>query len=194
MAALPRPPLNIVPAALLSLFEIKSGGQAPQHLNAELVPTIDLLYQYLVARAVAHISQDAPLVANTASQTVDWTGATPVLPVVGGAVVVPDDEYWWIVDGSLRWLFTATAGLEFDGQFVWRNPTTNNMNNMLPTTLQGFTTSLAAYARSGSRSIAAGNPTLIPPGSTLGMRVHGATVPAGSVTFQTTLRLVRLKA
>lgn len=194
MAALPRPPINIVPAALLSLFEIKSGGQAPQNLSAELIPTLDLQYQYLVARAVAYISQDHSIVANTASQTIDWTGATPTLPVEAGAVVVPFDEYWWVVDGSLRWLFTGTgAGAEVDAQFVWRNPTTNNMNMMLPTTLQGSTTSRAALNTSGSRSIAQG-PTLIPPGSTLGMRLHLAIVAAGAITLQTTLRIVRLKA
>lgn len=50
--ALPPPPLNRQPLGLLDFLQIKNGGQYPQRLVTDLVPTWDLRDHYLQVNAV----------------------------------------------------------------------------------------------------------------------------------------------
>jgi len=59
-----QPPLGAQPAGLLDLLRIRNGGQYPQRLDQNLVPTVELLDHYMQTNALLR-TIPAPLVFTT---------------------------------------------------------------------------------------------------------------------------------
>lgn len=185
------PPINALPIGLLDLFGIKSGGKYPQHFVEALAPTFELQQWYLEAQVDTYTFSLQNLFAASASANlIAITATTPALPIVGGQLVVPNNELWIVLPGT-RILagFSANAGQSIDVDLLHRVNATDQFV-WWPTRFRGFNTSDAAIIRNG---IAVLDQTVfVPPGAQINGYHYGVLVPAGDVDIGGTLRLMRL--
>jgi len=105
----PPPPLNVQPLGLLSFLQIKNGGQNPQRLVSDLLPTWDLQKHYQVTNAdnfqPAAVVYDPTLGSNN--------------------ILLSAVEYWrYAVSFGLRY-FPLAAADSYSGQLLLHRPGDN---------------------------------------------------------------------
>ena len=89
-----RAPLQLLPQGLLGFLQLKNGGQAPQFLLEGLQPSLELQPWYVESNAEI-LSANAVAVAGAGITT--------------SGIVVPQDEYWWLLDYFVEFVFGAGA-------------------------------------------------------------------------------------
>lgn len=200
MTTLPPSKLNRLPEGLLSFFDIKSMGQYPQMLSDELKPTIDLFRFYADQAAEEGIFVIVPFAAANAGHgsvpitSAQWAagGLTNFANAGGAATTVPDNEVWIVLEATIRWEFSATAGQEAQATLVAINPAAGPaIGQIICDVVQGFTTSAAAPQRAG-QSVQS-EPQFLLPGTSIRVWSYGSTVPAGQVDLRGYVRIRRLR-
>jgi hypothetical protein len=183
-------PLNRVPAGMLDFFGIKAGGWGPRELSQLLTPQLDLTDWYTQTNAldVSFTVTGSPF-GNVGSSVIEIATTAPIDLCTGGALAVPQDEIWLVLEADLTWLINAQAGAVAQlalasgplivGPIVWHQMVT------------GFTTSDATINRRATS-------TLLYPWWALGgdvIRVQNMGILAGAASVGVTghLRLVRMK-
>lgn len=184
-----RQSINTLLRGYLDLLQLRTGGANPQVVSDFVQPTMDLQRWYLESRVSTHAGGATPFVANTNAGLIPIAVTNPPLPIVGGNLTVPTNETWIIWPGTrISVSFSANAGQEGQGDLVATTPHPLWLP-MAP--LAGWTTSAAAPIRGNTRTLA--EPVWLPPGSILSGYQYGLTVPAGTISVDVSVRLVRLR-
>lgn len=98
--------INRVPAALLSLLDMKARGNSPRDLSGTLTATIDLFDLYTLDRRVVAVGQAGPITSVGGF----FDSSSPQ------ATLVPQNEYWYVHHVTCRALAPlngATGALVF---------------------------------------------------------------------------------
>jgi len=114
-----RPPLNRQPLGLLGFFELKNGGRMPEDLVPTLQPTLDLYEHYGNTNSVEISAQTltlTPIPAGTGRHSITFT--TPQDLSNGADLVVPQYEWWWILEASVWWYITWNGAGASRGDWV----------------------------------------------------------------------------
>jgi len=104
-------PLNPKADGFLSLLGLKNQGRNPETLNLQLQPTVDLLEWYFQSR----------LENITATRTVP-DASTSVANFGATSLVVPDREWWWIENYTVRCVTALVATQVIDWQLGYLIP------------------------------------------------------------------------
>lgn len=166
MAYIP-PPINKLPLGLLSFLGIKNGGQYPQHLQADLGASFELLDWYLQTNSIS-----ANLNANVTAVGFN-----------AGWYTVPTGETWAVLAAQVNSQAVLGAGVSL-GMF---GAFTRSALQIIPTAL----TPVGATATTGAVSVASsqtGTIALVPPGGLIGVYCHN--LVAGPVSVTLTLNYV----
>lgn len=187
------PPLNLQPAGLLDFLGIKNGGRYPQHLSTDLVPTLELLRWYVAANSIeiGSVSPAFQLVANEGTTTHLIAATQPVNFSVGGTLMVPQTEYWYIDRWSVNWFINAQAGASIRVVPV-TTPAGGAPSIRVPCTFGGFETSDPAINRAGHASMI--DPIILRPGTVLSLLNEGAIMGAAGVNVNMQMRFCRFLA
>lgn len=199
---LPPSKLGRLPEGLLSFFDIKSMGEYPKRLSDQLQGSIDLTRWYsdvaseeglfsISPYAAANVAAGGAVISSAnwiAGGGVDFSGG-------GGATttIVPSNEIWLILEATVRWNFTATAGQSIDVTLQFNGPAGGPAIGIIVTDspVSGFTSSVAAPATSGQRTCT--RPFFALPNQIMRTLHHGAVVPAGQIDLQGYMRIRRLR-
>lgn len=181
MSALPQPPLNAIPEGLLSLLGIKNGGQNPQFLTANLVPTVPLTDWYLETRATVELAE---------AEVFDGIAEGSVL------LTVPQTEWWYVMDVT-GLATTNVAGL--DNPAYWSlglSYVASNTAIRIAALPQGVHGAIALDPPSLgiSGALCSSRPFWAQPGSRLGLNYKAEVDGTGSIVLSTRARVVRLRA
>lgn len=199
---LPPSKLNRLPEGLLSFFDIKSMGQYPQELSQQLQANMDLFRFYADQAAEEGIAVVSPFAAvstnagASALSSARWAagGLTDFSePILGTSTVVPANEIWIVLEASVKWSFSATAGQEFAATLMSTNPGAGPIMGQVLCEVPGtgFTTSNAGFIREGMCAMS--EPQILLPQSVLRIYHFGALVPAGQVDLRVYVRIRRLR-
>lgn len=169
---LPPPPLNLQPQGLLSFLQIKNGGQNPQRLVTDLVPTWDLSRHYLETNAL--VVETTGIAVATADNTfVQFLAA---------------QNYWRYINW-LSWAHIPANALDqFTGWPSMLFPTSSNpiwLNFQPASAVQAVNAWFAptsAVLRAISGALA--QPLWLPPGFRLGMWQYNAVSTGGLATLR----------
>jgi hypothetical protein len=182
-------PLNTIPRGLLDFFGIKSFGQNPVHLQDRIQPTLDLLLW--VAQTNAVYLEVPTIVLATANQpggTVDFPSTQPQNLSVGGRLVVPQNEVWFVHEFVVKAIYNNAADL---GEFwpgIYDYPAA--INRPQPSDSSLLHNGVAAFVRTAWASMH--RPIFVAPGSTLSAYHSGYTSTANSLAVQAIMKLSRL--
>jgi len=158
------PPINRLPAGLLSFLGIKNGGQYPQHLATDLLPVWNLADLYL----------NSSPIYDAANATFNADGA--YFPLV-----VPQSEIWYVTDFSV-WLST---GVGESAQWSLARVSQGGVDYVG----LGEAMSLAA---SSERGLAWNRPMVLASGEGLGFQAWGGAY-AGAIDYAAAIRYAKLE-
>jgi len=182
--------LSIIPPGLLSFFGIKNGGQFPQALSTNLAPVIDMYEHYAAGAAIATAITFTvpPTNAGNGNIVGPWG---PIEIANGISTQVPNNEFWFVLDSSIRVVFTGGDATE-EGDFIlgW-SPTgiTTNFFGFPYGERAGFQVQGAgANNRAGFRAQV--RPVWVPPGSVIQYFQMGS-ISAATLNITAALRFAR---
>lgn len=186
-----RASINTALRGYLDLFQLRTGGQNPQVAADFVQPNIDLQRWYLESRATLHVSSPVVFNVTTNASGFFFPVFAPVLPIAGGTVTVPTNEIWVFMPGTrVSVSFSANAGQEAEIDLLASNAGGQaDWFPLLPRS--GFSTSLATPIRGHTRTLP--EPYFVRPGAAIQGYQYGITCPAGSISIDAMLRLVRLR-
>lgn len=183
------PPINRVPLGFLDLLGLKNGGRNPASVVPGLQTNLDLTDFYLSAAAERFALQRATDLVNGDSGGLNWSSTTPIDLVVGGALTVPNNEVWLLLEYETAWTFPAAAG-ESGSVAPAVSSSAIGAAYVPPCALIGHTVSVAASVKLGR--YCASRPCVAEPGSTLILFATGM-VTATAIPVSGRLRMVRLR-
>lgn len=185
-------PINVTLRGYLDWFGLKNGGRNPQVTAEFLQPNVDLTSWYLESREIEYYWQAAPIAADTGAAFIVPTGVTPTLEINGG-FVVPHNEMWILLPGTLLELLYSDQGQEGYGTYAIQ--TAAGLRYTLPMKQQGWTRSPTIGLQFTNHFVLEAN-QFIAPGSLVRPYTNGLLATAGGgvdVTPNGALRLVRLR-
>jgi len=166
------PPINRLPAGLLSFLGIKNGGRNPQFLSEQLSPTFELLGWYLQSNSLS-------LQAN---------GNVTAVGFNANWFTVPAGETWAVLSAQVNSQAALGAGvtIAFGGAWI------RSALQVLPSPLTVYSPAFTVGAVAVAASAPAGGPvTLVPPGGVIG--VYCSQLVAGPVNTTLTINYVPLQ-
>jgi len=163
-------------------------------LGALILLVIDLWEHYVASNSVEFTATGADIVANTDAGNLTITTVNPptAVPLVGGVLQVPDNEYWFVQELAAVGTFNAVAG---GGARVWPlvalGPFTLAAGIARLTAMTGYDTSSTIIR---SQRIAWTDPVWISPGGRI-FAHHGGILLSvgGTLGWGLTGRIARLR-
>lgn len=184
--------LNRIPPGLLDFFAIKSVGRNPQRLAPEVRATVELFDMY----ASGFCDEYQFLTAgNTGAVAAGFTNITSVTGtsdissrLIGGVVVVPEDEIWYLQEGSTYCTLPAEAAAY--GRTLLSTSILGGASEGLASTFNGFDTGSAAAPRSSVTSVS--RSTWLRSGRQLFIQ-HNGTNSVLTIAISARVRIARLR-
>lgn len=181
------PPLNRQPEGLLSWLGIKNGGRNPQTLIPTLQPVLELWPHLTVSGREYYSLAQISITGALSITDLTVTGIAPAAPLpdilVGGFIVVPQDEVWYCESFEVSWTLPAEAAAYCDCQWIFGAL-------RVAQTLQGWTTGTATGARGGRRTTE--RPFWLGPGSNCIAQALGSN-SAGNISTASRIAITRLQ-
>lgn len=188
-------PLNSIPGGLLDFFQIKNGGQYPQHLVPVLAPTLELMDWYVNAKKI-------PIAATGNAGTGGSFGAgmSNFVGLAGGGLPapsitweVPQDEVWVVDQFTVGMNFNNIGGEQGAVEPCVLYPVAGAYT-LFPLAVQGGgeEASNAGYTAKNWRTISR-SPLLVPPGARLAGFCSKYWVTATSIAWSARLCLIRVR-
>lgn len=177
-------PLGVVPRGLLDFLKIKSMGQYPQRLSADIVPVFELVDWY--AATNQEIWQLAAAAQATAAPGAgfDWVSSVP--SGLAMPLVVPNNEFWYVLHYQCKAQVPGAADLvQVQPRLI--------INGLGPSVLRGTNVGQVVAGANGMSNVGIAEPFFAPPGSTLQGELLRCTT-ATTATLTGTLRVCRLQA
>lgn len=166
-------PIQLIPRGLLGFFQVKNNGVNPTDLPDELQPILEMRDWYFQ-------SQPEALPVGSIALA---TGANGFSPFTANPLVVPSDEFWFVLDYSVQ--ASLGAGDNASIKCGFRSPTLPTAYAFSKAPFLAASTGPNAFLESSASNF------WVPSGGELGFFVQGLAA-AVTVTFNGFARVARL--
>ena len=179
-------PINRNPRGFLSFLDLKTMGVTPRTLGGSVAPVLDLTPFYF-NDAELTVQFTRTLSAAATNAFVTFSGVSTWF----GLLTVPQDEWWYVRDWGLTWIFDALAG-----QTASLNLQQLTAGGLLSNATQTFNNLITASAAAESLAgVSTGRDWWLAPGSSIGVTsARPIVVGGGSIAAILNTRLIRLRA